>query len=50
MPKQLKKHPHNSKRVFIPKCVHEYIKKDGVTTCSKCDIKSIAYLNQLVLF
>lgn len=41
MPKQIKKH---TPRVFVPLCVHEYIKKDGITTCSKCKIKSISYL------
>lgn len=27
-----------------PRCVHDYIKNNGITTCSKCNFKSILYL------
>jgi hypothetical protein len=34
-------------RKLAPKCIHEYIKSDGSTTCSKCTLKSISYLTPL---
>ncbi len=30
-----------------PRCVHKYIKTDGITTCSQCNMKSILYLTPL---
>ena len=36
-----------SKKKIIPPCVHDYIKTYGITTCTKCDLKSIAYLMTL---
>ena len=32
---------------LTPSCEHEYIRTDGVTICSKCNIKSISYLTPL---
>ena len=28
-------------------CQHEFIKNNGITTCSKCKLKSILYLTPL---
>ena len=41
--KQFKK----TKKLIIPLCAHDYIKTDGITTCTKCDFKSILYLMPL---
>lgn len=30
-----------------PTCLHEYIKNEGIITCSKCDLKAISYLTPL---
>ena len=29
------------------KCKHEYIRNNGIITCSKCDMKAILYLTSL---
>lgn len=35
------------KKVVVPTCIHDYIKIDGITICSKCDFKAISYLMPL---
>ena len=44
MPRKQFKKP---KKEIIPSCIHDYIKTDGITTCSKCELKAILYLMSL---
>lgn len=32
---------------YKSKCQHDYIRTNGIITCSKCDIKAILYLTLL---
>lgn len=36
--------PKSKPNTYNVKCVHDYIRTDGIITCSKCDLKAISYL------
>jgi hypothetical protein len=35
------------KTLYFPTCVHNSIKKDGIVTCTKCNMKAIFFLTPL---
>lgn len=39
--------PRKTKRKRKNICIHEYIRNEGIITCTKCNLKSILYLNTI---
>lgn len=37
----------NNPTTYKLTCLHEYIKNEGIITCSKCDLKAISYLTPI---
>ena len=46
--KQINKQINKQVKKEYKNCVHNYIKTEGIISCSKCDKKAILYLSRLI--